>query len=397
MSWPTPALTDLLGIEHPIIQAPMAGASTAALAVAVSNAGALGGFGGTDSSPVELRAVILAIRQLTNRPFIINLYLDRPRSCVPAAGHVAALKAALASVHAELRAGEVPDPIHPLGNFERQIAVVLEERVPVLSSHFGAPDAAVMRALKANGTRVLATGTTIEEARHLEADGIDAIIAQGSEAGGHRGTFAAAAGQAEIGTMALVPQIVDAVSVPVIAAGGIMDGRGIAAATMLGASGVQMGTAFVPCPETAVNPAYVKRLLAAAPGDAVLTDAFSGRPARLLRNQLVTLLEQYRGHRLAFPEQLSMTRNLRKVASATDNADFLPMFAGQGVALARAMPAAELVGSLVAEAQKLFSGDPANHRAREERRSRSGEESVGWVAPGTLSRSIECPPSKRYL
>jgi len=213
-----------------------------------------------------------------------------------------------------------------------------------------------MRALKMNSTKVLATATTIEEARRLEAAGIDAIIAQGSEAGGHRGTFAVPAGQADIGTMALVPQIADAVSVPVIAAGGIMDGRGIAAAMMLGASGVQMGTAFVPCPETAVNPAYVKRLLEAASGDAVLTDVLSGRPARLLRNRLVELLELNRVHRLTFPEQLSMTRNLRRVASAADNAEFLPLFSGQGVTLARAVPAAQLVGSLVAEARKLFAG-----------------------------------------
>ena len=360
MSWPRQALIDLLGIEHPIIQAPMAGASTAALAAAVSNAGALGGFGGTDSSPDELREVIRAIRQITNKPFIINLYLDRTEPYVSVAEHEAALKTALAPAHAELHAGEVPDPIDLFGKFDSQIAVVVEERVPVLSSHFGAPDATVMRALKANGTRVIATATTVEEARQLASAGVDAIIAQGSEAGGHRGTFAAPAGQAEIGTMALVPQIVDAVSVPVIAAGGIMDGRGIAAALILGASGVQMGTAFVPCPETAVNPAYVQRLLAAAPGDAVLTDVVSGRPARLLRNRLVNLLEQNRAHRLAFPEQHSMTRNLRKVASSIGNAEFLPMWAGQGVMLTRAMPAAELVGSLVAEAQNLLSYNHAS-------------------------------------
>jgi nitronate monooxygenase len=355
MSWTRPALIDLLGIEHPIIQAPMAGASTAALAAAVSNAGALGGFGGTDTTPEELREVIRAIRQNTNKPFIINLYLDRTEPYVPVAEHVAALKTALAPAHAELHAGRVPDPIDPLGNFDSQIAVVIEERVPVFSSHFGAPDATVMRALKANGTRVLATATTTQEARRLASAGVDAIIAQGSEAGGHRGTFAATVGHADIGTMALVPQIVDAVTVPVIAAGGIMDGRGIAAALMLGASGVQMGTAFVPCPETAGNPAYVSRLLAADAGDTVLTDVFSGRPARLLRNKLVSLLEQHRGHRLAFPEQLSMTRNLRRIASATDNAEFLPLFSGQGVALARSMPAAEMVGSLVAEVENLFS------------------------------------------
>ena len=216
-------------------------------------------------APDELREVIRAIRRLTDKPFIINLYLDRTEPYVAVAEHEAALKTALAPAHAELHAGEVPDPIDLFGKFDSQVAVVIEERVPVLSSHFGAPDATVMRALKANGTRVIATATTVGEARQLVSAGVDAIIAQGSEAGGHRGTFAAPARQAEIGTMALVPQIVDAVSVPVIAAGGIMDGRGIAAALMLGASGVQMGTAFVPCPETAVNPAYVQRLLAASP------------------------------------------------------------------------------------------------------------------------------------
>jgi nitronate monooxygenase len=158
----------------------------------------------------------------------------------------------------------------------------------------------------------------------------------------------------------LVPQIVDAVSVPVIAAGGIMDGRGIAAALMLGASGVQMGTAFVPCPETAMNPAYVERLLTASPSDAVLTDAFSGRPMRVLRNTLVDLLDENRAHRLAFPEQLSMTRKVRKAASLAGNAEFLSMWAGQGVTLLRTMPAAELVQSLVDNAQRRLSPNQAS-------------------------------------
>src|SRR5262249_13613584 len=165
------------------------------------------------------------------------------------------------------------------------------ERVPVLSTHFGSPGPVLMRALKANRTRVIATATTVEEALQLEAAGVDAIIAQGSEAGGHRGSFHGAT-PGEIGTPALVPQVVDAVKTPVIAAGGIMDGRGIAAALMLGAGGVQMGTAFVACPETAVNPAYVKALLQATSGDAVLTDVVSGRQARLIRNKLVDLLEE---------------------------------------------------------------------------------------------------------
>jgi len=354
MTWPRQGLAKLLGIEHPIIQAPMAGASTPMLAAAVSNAGALGGFGGSDSDPEELREVVRAIRRLTDRPFIINLYVGRANPYVSAAEDERALKQALAPAHAELGAGEVPDPVDLFVSYREQAAVMLEEHVPVLSSHFGAPNADIVRALKANGTRVIVSATTVAEARHLEAAGVDAIIAQGSEAGGHRGSFAARTGHSGIGTLALVPQIVDAVSVPVIAAGGIMDGRGIAAAFNLGASGVQMGTAFVACPETAANPAYVKRLLHAEPEDAVLTNAISGRPMRVLRNKLVDLLEQHEEHCLDFPEQLSMTRNLRKVAAGTQDAEFLALWAGQGVKLARAMPAAELVQTLVAQAQELL-------------------------------------------
>ncbi len=307
----------------------MAGASTPELVAAVSNAGALGGFGGTECSPEELREVIREFPKRTGEPYIINLYLNRTDPHVPASERETALKNALRPLHAELNAGEVPDAIELFGEFDGQVAVAIEERVPVLSSHFGAPEPAVMRALKEAGTRVIATATTVEEAEILEAAGIDAIIAQGNEAGGHRGTFASPSAQAQIGTMALLPQIADAVSVPVIAAGGIMDSRGIMASMILGAAGVQMGTAFVPCPETGVNPAYIKRLLEAKAGDAVLTDAFSGRPARLLRNRLIDVLEANSDLKLAFPEQLSMTRGLRATAASISNAEFLPMWSGQ--------------------------------------------------------------------
>jgi len=357
MAWTKRSLTDLLGIEHPIIQAPMAGASNAVLAATVSEAGGLGGFGGTDSSPETLRAVIRGIRERTTKPFIINLYADRAGPYdVPAASE-GALKAALTPAHVELDAGLPPDPIDLFARFEEQVAVVIEERVPVFSSHFGLPEPSTVRALKANGTRVISTATTVDEALQLVAAGADAVIAQGNEAGGHRGTFSSEFKKAEIGTLALVPQIADAVSVPVIAAGGIMDGRGIAAALMLGATGVQMGTAFVACPETGANAAYVNRLLAAEAGDAVLTDTFSGRPMRVLRNRLVDLLEENCAHRLDFPEQLSMTRNLRRAALARNDDRFLPLWAGQGVPLARAIPAADLVKSLVAETQRLLRCD----------------------------------------
>lgn len=354
MPWPRPALIELLGIEHPIIQAPMAGASNAVLAATVSQAGGLGGFGATDTSADDLRTIVRDIRQQTAKPFIINLYADGAERYTPPTGSEAALKASLAPAHRELDAGDPPDPIDLFERFEAQIAVIIEEQVPVFSTHFGLPEPAVVRALKANGTRVISTATTVAEALELVAGGADAVIAQGMEAGGHRGTFSSEFKKGEIGTLALVPQIADAVSVPVIAAGGIMDGRGIAASILLGASGVQMGTAFVPCPETDANPAYVRRLLEAEAGDAILTDTFSGRPMRVLRNRLVDLLEENRAHCLDFPEQLSMTRNLRKAALARSDDDFLPLWAGQGAPMARAMPAADLVKSLVSDAQRLL-------------------------------------------
>jgi nitronate monooxygenase len=351
MIWPDSRLLDLLGIDHPIIQAPMAGASTPALVEAVSNAGALGGFGATDCTPEELRTVIRDIRRRTHRPFIINLYLERNGAEEPEQGRVAVLRDALAPLYAELAAGAMPDPKPLFQDFEAQIAVVIEERVPVFSAHFGAPPPEIIRALKAAGTRILGTATTVDEARILEAGGVDALIAQGSEAGGHRGTFASPVEQAMIGTLALVPQVVDAVRVPVIAAGGIMDGRGLAAALALGAAGVQMGTAFVACPENDVHPAYRARLLQADARDAVLTAAVSGQPARLLRNRLVEVLEAHADAALPFARQYSLTTALRRTAAVRGDAEFLTMWAGQGVGLARSLPAAELVRRLVAEAE----------------------------------------------
>ena len=228
--------------------------------------------------------------------------------------------------------------------------------MPVLSTHFGAPDITLMRVLKANGTRVIATATTVGESRQLASAGVDAIIAQGSEAGGHRGTFAAPAGQAEIGTMALVPQIADGVSVPVIAAGGIMDGRGIAAALILGASGVQMGTAFVPCPETGVSSCLrteAARRGARRCGSHRRRHREAGPPAAKQAGQSARA-EPCPSPRIS-RTALDDFGNLRQVASAKDDTEYLPMWAVQGVQLTRAMPAAELVGSLVAEAQTLLS------------------------------------------
>jgi len=357
-------LTDRLGLQHPIIQAPLAGGGdTPELVAAVCEAGALGSIGATYLTPQQIVDASAAVRAKTRRPFGINLFV--PERALPDDIPMGTAVARVAPFYEELGLPRPEPPSRARRDFDAQLDAALEGGASVFSFTFGMLPASARDKVKARGVTLAGTATTVDEAVALERAGVDLVVARGSEAGGHRGTFSAPANKAEIGTLALVPQVVDAVAVPVIAAGGIMDGRGIAAALMLGASGVQMGTAFVPCPETGVDPVYVERLLDAEAGDAVLTDAFSGRPMRLLRNRLVDLLDQHRAQRLAFPEQLSMTRNLRKAAATQKNPEFLSMWAGQGVALTRRVSAAELVGSLVSQARSLLSCAGARAESRQ--------------------------------
>jgi nitronate monooxygenase len=240
-----------------------------------------------------------------------------------------------------------PDP------FAGQLKAVLDAEVPIVSFTFGIPDAGALVDLKRRGVVVIGTATTVEEARQLEAAGVDAVVAQGSEAGAHRGTFAVPFDAAMIGTIALVPQVVDAVEIPVIASGGIMDGRGIVAAEVLGASAVQLGTAFLTCPETTIPPAYKRAILAAQAEQTAITRAFSGRPARGIVNDFMRAWEGYEDATLPFPDQNAATRPLRNAAATRDDPRFLSLWAGQGLALARELPAAELVRQLVRETDEV--------------------------------------------
>jgi len=350
-AWGNDRLQALLGIEHPILLAPMAGATTPALAAAVSNAGGLGGHGATTFAPDRLRAEIAAIRAATNRPIHLNFFAHAEP---PEGGEAGpAMRAMLQELWTSQGMGALPPASNPWRSFgESQLAVVQETRPHVVSFHFGLPEQAMVDAVKAAGCVVLASATSPAEAVELERRGIDAVIAQGLEAGGHSGIFLTEPVSGGMTTMTLVPQVADAISLPVIAAGGIMDGRGIAAALMLGASGVQLGTAFLSCPEASVSQPHREALLDARDKgtQTVLTRGVSGRPARGLANRLMTTVKALEHEAAPFPMQNALTRSL---GSAGDP-ELTVMWAGGGAALSRAMPAGELVARLVEETTSIL-------------------------------------------
>src|ERR1700726_3247585 len=284
--WPRTDFLELLGITHPVIQAPMAGFAPPALAVAVCNAGALGSIGCAGIPPATVRDQVIALRQATNRPFNLNFFVHAQPRLDPDA--TARMRARLAPYFKEFGLGPVPEPNEPFPPFdEERLALVLELRPRVVSFHFGLPHPTAVRRVKEAGCIILSSATTVAEAHSLEANGADVIIAQGFDAGGHRGSFSGSPGAGMVGTMALGPQIADAVRLPVIAAGGIADGRGLAAAFALGASGGQLGSAFLGCPEATISPLSRAQLRSAVEDGTELTRAFTGRPARALRNRFI--------------------------------------------------------------------------------------------------------------
>ena len=351
------ALTGRLGVRHPLVLAPMAGGpSTPALCAAVSEAGGLGSYGAAYLAPEKLRDEIRAIRAATSRPFAINLFADDGVAADEAT--LTAAREALARFRAELglppagpRAA-LPDvaipPLAPLAE------VLLEERVPVFSFTFGIPPREMLDACRKAGIATMGTATTVAEAQALEQAGVDFVCAQGAEAGGHRGTFDRDAEPPLIGTLALVPQVVDAVRLPVIAAGGIMDGRGFAAALALGAGAVSLGTAFLRCPEAGTSAPYRAALRQARDDATVITRAFSGRAARGLSNRFTR--EMSSAPIAPYPIQNALTREIRATAAKLGDPGFLSLWAGQAAPLAREMPARELVAKIVHEAEAVISG-----------------------------------------
>ncbi|MBD9482909.1 nitronate monooxygenase [Pseudomonas sp. PDM14] len=347
----TQRITELLAIEQPIIQAPMLGVSTPALAAAVSNAGGLGSISLAASTPEQGRALIAELRGLTDRPFNINLFCHRPQVSSPEAQ--AAWLEHLRPFFAEFDAAppsELREIYRSFSSDAGMQAMLLETRPAVVSFHFGLPEKAWIAALQQAGMRVLACVTTPAEADLAIAAGVDALIAQGIEAGGHRGLFEPAQGDLGLGTLNLVRQLVQRSALPVIAAGGIMDGASISAALALGAAGVQMGTAFVLCPESAANAAYRTALKGEKAYRTQITTAMSGRPARGLPNRMFSEVGAADAPALpGYSYTYDATKALQTAAVARGNHDFAAQWAGQGAPLAREMPAGELVAVLVSE------------------------------------------------
>ena len=354
-SWPNTELTGRLGIRYPIIQAPMAGSSTPVLAIAVSKAGGLGSLGLAMHPEEALRADCATVSNATDTPYNANFFVHSEP--VDDLERVDDTRSLLAPYYRELGLGKVPEAITPIPSFnETHLQAVLDLRPPVVSFHFGLPSDDALKAIKAAGLFTLSSATNVAEARELEARGVDAVIAQGFEAGGHRGTFLKPYERGHVGTLALVPQIVDAVSVPVIAAGGIGDGRGIAAALALGASAVQLGTAFLTCPESAAHPLYRQALNEARDDQTRITHAFSGRPARGLANRYLLEMAGHETRYPDFPILNTLTGPLRKASAKENNPDFLSLWSGQSAAMSKNLPACELIQLLVTETESVLEG-----------------------------------------
>jgi nitronate monooxygenase len=346
----SPDLLSLLGIDLPIISAPMAGVSTAALAAAVSDAGGLGSIAVGHLNAEQARAAIGAVRGLTARPFAVNVFCHRPAQAD--AAREAAWLAWLAPYFAASDAAppaSLREIYGTIASDDAMLAVLLDTRPAVVSFHFGLPDAERIRALKDAGIILLGSATSPQEARAVEAAGLDAVVVQGYEAGGHRGTFDPAQGDAAIGTFALVRLVAHEVTIPIIAAGGIMDGAGIGAVLRLGAGAAQMGTAFMLSRESSAPPQH-RALLTDPDSITMVTDVISGRPARGLVNRFFTDVGAP-GHPAVpdYPIAYDAAKALHAAAAKQGNQDFSVNWAGQGFRLARALPAAELVGIFMDE------------------------------------------------
>jgi len=348
-------LTNRLGITYPIVQAPMAGGiTTTELVEAVYNSGGLGSIGAGYMLPDLLQKQISELKEKRVKTFNVNLFV--PERVQATEDEVNRAKKALTpfyeSLNIKLKDISVPSYSDLNQTYQDQIDVVIKERVPVVSFTFGLPQKEIVQILQDAGSIVMGTATTTKEAKAIEQLGMDFVIVQGSEAGGHRGNFLQEVEESQLGLIALIPQVVDAVSIPVIAAGGIMDGRTLVAALALGAEGVQMGTAFLTTTESGAHPLHKKSIVNAKGHDTVLTTTFSGKHARGIKNDFIEKMVEANGQILPYPLQNTLTQPLRAEAQKQNHSEYMSLWSGQAPQLAKEQSVEELIHSVTEEAKE---------------------------------------------
>lgn len=353
--WYETAVTKKLNIRYPIIQAGMAGGvTTPELVAAVSNSGCLGTLGAGYMTVNALRQSIQQIKKITNQPFAVNVFIPE----MPSVEDEAIKKAnnLLEGYRTQLNISEpfevkIPECAH----FEAQLAVLIEEKVPICSFTFGLPEREIMDRLKRENIVIIGTATTVREALENEAAGVDLVVMQGSEAGGHRGSFSSSFDEAMIGTTALIPQTVDQVQVPVIAAGGIMDGRGILSALLLGAEAVQMGTAFVTTSESGAKSLHKEAILSSSEEELVVTSVYSGKAARGIRNDFINELTPYEKDLPNYPIQNSLTQGIRSEAAKQKRPEWMSLWCGQAPRLSKNQSVEVLIESFLSQINVLLT------------------------------------------
>ena len=355
-----------LGIDYPIVQGPLGGLASQRLTAAVSNFGGLGSFGAHGLAPEAIKDVIAQIRALTTKPFAMNLWVSTEDEGARASTE-ADFERSLAQLCAPLAELGAPRPayrVHSPTRFVDQVRVLLDAKVPAFSFIYGIPPREILEECRVKDIVTIGTATTPEEARALQEAGVDAIVASGFEAGGHRGSFLRSAEDSLTGTFSLVPRIVDQVDVPVIAAGGVGDARGVIAALALGAEGVQMGTAFLACEESGASRPHREALLEGRAGHTALTKGFTGRLARGIHNRLLEEFNRRGAEILPYPLQRALVRNLSVPAEAAGRADLLPLWAGQSADLSRCADVSAFLKSLV-ERVSAIAGPVSQWSARQ--------------------------------
>lgn len=357
--WHENKVTQNLNIKYPIIQAGMAGGiTTPELVAAVSNAGGLGTLGAGYMTPDQLRSSILKVKQLTNKPFGVNLFIPEIQDV--SEEEIEKANEWLWPFREQLNISEIPKVKKTTESiFEKQIEIIMEEQVPVCSFTFGIPSKETVQQLKKRKIVMIGTATTVQEAIANEENGMDMVVVQGSEAGGHRGTFMGSFEDAMIGTMALVPQTVDHVEIPVIAAGGIMDGRGVLAALVLGAQAVQMGTAFVTSLESGVTKSHKEAILNSNEEQTVVTSTFSGKPARGIRNEFILKMMKHEKELPKYPIQNTLTTSIRREASKQKRTEWMSLWCGQNSRSSQYQSASETISDIRSQVDEMVKNKKA--------------------------------------